>query len=425
MTKYTPAWLRCSIEEIRGALELRVVGAGLALVHFITYLQWFGTRQYRFMSDANISPICWPIFRSCEAWKVFDPDQMQIIGLIYGLVAIATAALFISRRFTGLAWSLLLLLSIVKICLYMQDYRLLRNFHAIPFVVSAVFLFLPDKSRLVRYFIVAIYFFAGVLKLNRDWISGQAFLREGLQGGQIFEFLSASGLLPISTVYVVVLETILIFGLVARLRWLGWASFIQLVIFHIVSIEIVGPTFPAIMICLLSIFPAVYFLERKNDRHVSDHQGEEKLRPLLLGLNISGVIVLVTYAFLQIYPKAKSGDEALLYEWRIVSLNMLAATVICKGSIQSVYSNRTVDMTHEVSKVTRLQAFRCDPYVYYDRAKAICKSLQGQPGFQRVQMKLASRRSTETQFTDIVDVEDMCRNEISYTIVWPNSWIQR
>ena len=66
--------------------------------------------------------------------------------------------------------------------------------------------------------------------------------------------------MPASCVYVVVLETTLIFGLYARRNWIFYATLAQLVAFHIFSWPIVGFWYPTLMFCLLSILPLMRLL---------------------------------------------------------------------------------------------------------------------------------------------------------------------
>jgi hypothetical protein len=122
-------------------------------------------------------PICWPFFEECHRFRMLGPAGVD--GLLWGYFTLAVAALllFTRRWTTPAAYLALLILELVKILIIVQDYRLRLNQHCMAFFVALAFLLFPAKRRVVQYLIVLFYFWAGTIKLNREWLSGASLYR--------------------------------------------------------------------------------------------------------------------------------------------------------------------------------------------------------------------------------------------------------
>ena len=61
--------------------------------------------------------------------------------------------------------------------------------------------------------------------------------------------------------YVIVLELVVSWGLLARRAWIFWAAFAQFLLFHALSWQVVGFFYPLLMFAILTIFPVSRLVE--------------------------------------------------------------------------------------------------------------------------------------------------------------------
>ena len=281
-------FFRRNVEEIAADPVLRVYGSLLALVHVLTFVQWQRGGTLRRILAAGGVPICWPFFEDCHLARVLGPAGVD--ALLWGYLTVAVAALLLfTRRWTAPAgYFVLLALELVKVLIIAQDYRLRLNQHYMAFFVALVFLLFPAKRRALQYLIVLFYFWAGTLKLNPEWLSGASLYRR--------QFLwLPDALVPVACAYVVVLETILVFGLLARRPWIFWATLAQLALFHAMSWPIVGFFYPILMFALLAIFPLSRLFSAESERP-SFARIEGRLEPR------STYALLAGFSLLQLVP---------------------------------------------------------------------------------------------------------------------------
>ena len=241
---------------------------------------------------------------------------------LWGYLTLAAAALLLfTRRWTApAAYLALLILELVKILIIVQDYRLRLNQHYMAFFVALAFLLFPAKRRTLQYLIVLFYFWAGTIKLNREWLSGASLYRR--------EFLwLPDSLVPAACAYVVVLETILVFGLLARRPWIFWATLAQLALFHVMSWPIVGFFYPSLMFSILGIFALSRIFSAEPEERPSLARIERGLE------RRSTYALLAGFSLLQVVPYAFPGDSAITGEGRLFALHMFDAQVVCESHV--------------------------------------------------------------------------------------------
>jgi hypothetical protein len=78
------------------------------------------------------------------------------------------------------------------------------------------FLVVPGKRDALRALITLCYFWAGTLKLNWEWVSGAGLYRP------MWPFIGAG--VVAACAYVIVLELVVSWGLLARRAWIFWAA---------------------------------------------------------------------------------------------------------------------------------------------------------------------------------------------------------
>src|SRR5262249_24124233 len=127
------------------------------------------------------------------------------------------------------------------------------NQHYMAFFVTVPFLAIPRKREAIRLVVPCFYFWAGVLKLNREWLSGAALY------GDIWFFIPATR--PGACAYVFILAGAFFVGLWARNPWIFWPVFVHFLAFHVISFSVVSFFYPLLMFSILAIFPFVRLIE--------------------------------------------------------------------------------------------------------------------------------------------------------------------
>jgi hypothetical protein len=401
------AWAAANIEEIAQDPALRIYGALLAVTHALSFLVWRQVGVARML--ASTEALCWPFWEDCQKFRVFSAEQIQTFLWVYLGLALCSAALFLKSRWTGKAWGLLLLLTFLKFFILAQDFLLRLNQHYMIAFASLPFLFFPRKRDLLRLIVVFFYFWAGVLKLDPEWLTGAALYTR--------PWLIPDKLLPIACGYVVFLEMVLVWGIFSRKTWLFWMTFGQLVLFHIFSFKIVGFFYPAVMFCLIAIYPLARIFP------VPAPVVSNPLGDLLKGsASVSAYVLLAFFSVLQILPAFYPGDSALTGEGRWLALHMFDAKVECEA--YAVLKKPDGESKRADLRLNLPRRIRCDPLVYFDRARYLCSLRRPDQGFSDFDLFLNSRRSTEAQLQPVIQLENFCATDPHYDLWRHNAWIR-
>jgi hypothetical protein len=390
--------MRGNVAEIAADPALRLYGAALAATHVLGFLYWRFHHRISVALDPRTDPICWPFFEDCWRWRLLDPGTVDAVLWVYVAAAVACMALFPWRRLDGIAWVVLLALTVAKLLLLVQDYRLRLNQHYMALWVLAVFLFVPGKRRALTWLVVAFYVWAGTLKLGPDWLSGA-----GLRGGR--PLFVPEEYLPLACAYVVVLELLIVFGLLSRRAWLFWPALGQVVLFHVASWPIVLFFYPTLMLAILTIFPLTRVFPAPAETTPA----------------WPAWAVVVTFSLLQLPPLFMPGDAAVTGEGRLFALHMYDAPVVCQGSAtlhDAAGATRTMELQPFLP--TRLY---CDPIVYLGMANALCRRRAELGDVRDLDLLLRSRRAGEKELRTIVSVERFCRAQPTYDLWRHNGWI--
>ena len=404
------------IEEIRADRALVLYGVALAAANLITFAHWKFKVGVPLLIGHGAEMFCWPFLESCRAWQL--PVFVVNYGLwAYALACIVAGGFFLTHRISSGYW-LLLAVNVVRLLVMLQDYRLRANQHYMLNWVVLAFLFLPGKRALIHHVLASLYFWAGVLKLDRDWLSGAALYSQD-------RLWFPRELVAASCVYVVALEMGLIWGIYARRRWLFYGTLAQLILFHITSWPIVGFWYPLLMFCLLTILPLSRLFASERIHAIWPWHGTA--RQLALTASVMGL-----FGALQMIPRVFPGDTALTGEGRVFALHMFDALVECEAALTYRASDGSLytDSLQESRKLPHRS--RCDPLIYFNIAKNRCARLRD--GRQIVahavrdvmdlDLSLWARRNSDPRFHQIVDIERFCSVDPSYDVWRHNSWIR-
>jgi hypothetical protein len=399
------AYFLRQLEEIAADPGLRAYGSALVAIHVLT-AGWLYYRGFAPMVAAANEAICWPLLPECHRLRLLSEPALVAAFALYAAVSVVVAAAFLKREWTGRAVCGLVLLTIFKILILALDFRLRRNQHYMAFAATGVFLLVPNKREAVRVLLVLFYFWAGTLKLNWEWISGG-----GLYAAPWF--FTGRGIIA-ATVYVIVMELVIVWGLLARRAWIFWSSLAQVVVFHIFSWGIVGFFYPLLMFGLLSIF---VFCRLIQSRDPAEGLGTALLR----GRAPRPVYVLaIGFSALQLTTHLYPGDTALTGEGRLFALHMFDARVVCVA-YATLKSPGRIERVNLKGGGVRTA---CDPIVIHGVARNLCRRRDaGRLSFVDMDVHLFARRVTDREVTPVIAYANFCRRMPRYHPFFHNDWI--
>ena len=399
------SYLRAQIEEIAADAALRLYGIALLATHVLTAI-WFLTGSYSEMARAGEDAICWPLVPDCERFRLLSSGQLDLLMGGYGVAALLGMALFARRRWTAPAWAGLALLTLLKLAVLALDFRLRLNQHYMSTAACAVFLFVPRKRASLQLMLVLFYFWAGTLKLNWEWVSGAALYKP--------LWLLTGPAVVAACAYVVVIELVVVWGLLARRPAVFWPCLGQVLLFHVMSFAIVGWFYPLLMFALLAVFPLARELPGATPESVGEQILARRLpRPALA---LAGVVSLAQIST-HFYP----GDTAITGEGRLYALHMFDARVVCEAEATlKMPDGNTISANIEIETIR----LRCDPLMIHGIARNLCRHrAAGQLEIVDLDLHLRSRRTTASEFQQVIDYPNFCSQLPRYEPFLHNSWI--
>jgi hypothetical protein len=288
------------------------------------------------------------------------------------------------------------------------------NQHYMAFAVTLAFLFAPGKRSTLRVLVMLFYFWAGTLKLNWEWLSGAGLYRP------VWLF-SGAGVVA-ACAYVIVLELVVSWGLLARRGWIFWGALGQLVVFHVFSWPVVGFFYPLLMFAILSIYPMARVMPppaRSSDPvdaglFTSLWRGRERWPTYATA---------ALFSFLQLTPYAFPGDHALTGEGRLYALHMFDAQPVCTGYAELHHADGTT--TRRDLKLRLDTRIACDPVVFWNRARTLCRErgTDRLGALRDLDLFLWVRRATQSELRPVIAVEGFCGRDVRYNPFWHNAWI--
>lgn len=398
-------FIQSQIEEINNYKALRWYGAFLSLVHVVTFFFWHNTAFiYQYMTK-NANTLCWPQIPFCESLRFLSPTGVQITLFLYLCLAFLAAFLFLRKNTLVYAYWLFLLINVIKFYLFFMDYRIMGNYHYMPFVISFAYLFIRQKLFFIPILIGCFYFFAGILKLsNFEWMTGMAFTRSAR-----FPLFFNEEIKMLLCFYVVCLEIIGAWFLVLKTRWKA-SAYVQFILFHIMSYFIVGYFYPAVMLCVLTIFLLMYLFK--------EQYAVLSFRNMLSGLFFITLVIIGNTLSVFI-----PGDASLTGEGRYYGLNMYDANTECDSQIFLRFKNKTVQESFSAYRDYSMR-IQCEPYVDFNTVNKICAYYKDDPEFIDSDWSLYSKLRSDMYFQRIVNVNNICGSELQYSSWRKNNWIR-
>lgn len=401
-----------NISEISKDKALMLFGLFLNLTHILSYITWtYGFRWYQIspskILEKEATAICWPYFQECYKYRFFSESQIDYILISYLIASIICCLSFLRfEKFIKFAYYSSLALFIFKLIIFLSDYQIRANQHIIIFLVSIFYLFIPSKRTAIKFLIIGFYFWAGVLKMDKEWLTGA-----GIR--QLENLWIPKPLVPVSLYGMLLVEILGSWFLLSKNKVIFYSTFSMVILSHIISWSIVVFFFPTIMFCLLSIFIL------------------DKIYPQKDKISWQSLILMGFICVMQIIPYLKNGDPVLNGEFRHLSFNMFDAQPICKGEFKiekmdgtfiNLKLNQSFDekfMKDERGDVRFALRIRCNPIVSFNRAKRFCR----RHDIKSIGLVLDSKRKSDVNYTRKIDLKNVCHSDIEYKNLTHNSWI--
>jgi hypothetical protein len=349
--------------------------------------------------------LCWPYFPNCEHLRLGSVQELSALLLGHSLLLLLCA---LSFQFRPTAFKkCLLALNIYVFAIMSLDYSFRGNEFYMLLWLNGVYLLGCGLRWTIPVLLISFYFWAGCLKLNREWMSG-AVLYHKL-------WFIPPRFVPFACTYVILLEMVLIWGLLSKRRAVRWCVLIQLCAFHIESLSQIHWFYPVLMATMLSWFV------------MDDYGGGESGRPSLVGFFWGRApravyIVALTFAALQVQPHLFHGDSALTGQGRVFALHMFEARQVCNVRAALHWKDRTVT-TYDLLLPDLAPRMICDPIVYYDRVQTLCSRV-GHSDLLDVDFFMQVKRTTDANVYTVVDEAGFCTPARTYKLLGNNDWLR-
>jgi hypothetical protein len=393
-------FLKSNLWEIKKSTVLQIFGGLLALAHLLTYLSWLRNGSAPLIYYANPTPMCWNLFENCMWVKLLSPPLMEFAFHGFGAVAVLAIGLFFFTRLVSLAWVLMALALALKTILYIQDVRLSGNIHYLLYVLNFVYLFVPNKSNLLRWMVVSYYVASGLLKLSPNWLTGQFFIDQLAVPIKLAEWLAAMAVL------MEMLAPVALFFRDFKNFLIGYCC---LILYHGLMWYTSGFFEPSVMLLILQIFPLLYYEEKKIER---EYLYQSFIRPepsqiwLWLGLTVFWTLQALPYIPHAELKRLKQVEHAF-------ALAPVAASEECLQTTFVIYNDHMEEV--EVAPPTdRPPAFKCNPYLRFLDIKNACLERQTDSQFKTVMSYFQVRTLKDQTYRTAFEGQDLCRDDLTY-----------
>ncbi len=335
---------------------------------------------------------CWPHFLNCK-----DIFPLEILPYGYGettfytllLALIVYGAYSLYNKNYLNAYFAILVLWFWKVFVISVTYGL-GNFDYYDVVLILVFLFFTKKLDYLRFVFVGLYFIAATIKISTGWIDGTYFttLQTGLP-------LFPNFLSPFFTNAVIFMQIVGAWFLFSKNKYLYNISLCYFIFFHLYSTILVGYRYP--LTALLTLI--ILFGIDDNKTKLKD------LRPRVK--DTFNWVVIFSLICLQFVGIIIAGNQKVTLEGNNYGLYMFEANHQCISSYN--YESKRVVTANADSRN------RCDPYLYLQEVKKICKTTK-----EKVSWTFDHSINGESLYR-IVNEKDACL--LVYKPFTHNEWI--
>jgi hypothetical protein len=406
---------KASLWEIKKSSSLKILGGVLAIAHLIQFLFWQNTGQLPLQYMLEPAPMCWPMFDSCQWLRILPIGFMRVLLYAYGVVSLISFLFFFFTRFSGAGLFFLFCAFVPGLLLYIQDFRLSSNPGYALFLFTFLYMIMPGKDRLFRYFIVSFFVASGILKLTPEWLTGDWFLEHWPHmPGKLAEWLAA-----LSVLIELIAAPALLFR-DGRYFWTGW---ITMFVYLCATWWATGYYGPTLFLGLL-IFLAAYDLEQRKTEREFIYQSFIRPEPSKVWCNILLALFWIGVAAAHIHFP---GRKLLMPLSSLLVPHPVSASERCEQSTFAVFKDHMEEIDVP-EKAGRPEAMQCHPYLRFLDIKSMCaafaaKESEPQSQFVTIASFLNTRRLKDAHFNKVFEVRDFCNPNLTFKSLGLTSWI--
>lgn len=399
-------YIKSQVQEISSYKSLSLYGVFLSFVHVVTFFFWHNNSVIFQYLPKTANSLCWPQIPFCESLKLFSPLGVHFLLYLYLVVTLLTVFLFLNRKTIAYAYWLFLIINLLKLYIFLMDYRLMNSYHYLPFFVSFIYLFIPQKLFFISVLISCFYFWTGLLQINDpSWLINLVFSKNAWFPSFINEDIRM-----FICLYILCLEIAGSLFLALKNRWRA-LIYSQFILFYIAGYFIVGYFMSTIFLSLLSLFVLQDFFGEKykisNIREV--FPGAVFISLTLLGSSLPFLI---------------PGETSLTREGRLYALNISSLKIYCNSHIILHFKNKTLQEHFPKYRGYPL-SLRCDPYVEWYRIKKICSYYKKDPSFIDLDWSFDSLLSYHLEYKRLIEEKSVCNKNLQYSSWKKNNWIKK
>src|SRR5258705_167302 len=174
--------------------------------------------------------------------------------------------------------------------------------------------------------------------------------------------------------------------------------------------------FPLLMFAILAIFPLSRLVEPRDPP-------DGLLIALWKGRELRAVYALAAlFSLLQLIPYGFPGDRTLTGQGRLYALHMFDARATCAGWAELHNADGTT--TRRDLKLPLDTRVACDPIVYFNRARNLCRQRDaGRAAFEDLDLFLSARRASDGEMKRVIATKGFCAKGERYDPFRHNAWI--
>lgn len=383
-------WIKSNLWEIQQSAAMKSLGALLAMTHILTYIFWSKSTSALFQATGNL-PLCWSFFDQCTNYNPFTPGQARSLLTLYVLLAGAALVIFFTERMLGFGWFFLVLCLGLNGAFYMLDFSLVDNTHVLLFTTNFIFLFVPQKIRLIRLMVLSAYLTLGILKLNQDWMAGFWLSKK-------IELLPAKGAEWVAALSAMI-ELIAPFLLFSK-QWQMFASgFVALLVYHVAGWVFIDFYEPAVFCCFLLYFAINFFEQRRLDREAI-YQSFLRPEPSRAWITMG----LLVFALFQLSPLRWPIQELIDNPLR---MRPYPAPMACQQFNWTKVGLETRELPEDLANIAATD-LACNSALRWQAVQETCSHLKKETGFDSVSSYFRSRKLSEAQFKTVFETPNAC-----------------
>lgn len=384
-------WIKANLWEIGQSTALRNLGALLALTHVLTYMSWSHSSSYLFSIGHKGPSLCWSFLPQCMKLNPFLPGQGHALLVAYLVISILAVLVFFGERWVGLGWFLLILAFGIKSFFQLLDHSLTANIHVVLFFIQTVFLFIPQKRRVIKSLVIVSYLTLGFLKLNEDWMAGFWLTAK-------IDMLPDKGAEWAAAVSALV-ELIAPWLLLSR-QWQKFASGLgALLLYHITAWVFLDFLEPAVYSCFLLFFAVSFFEQRRLER---EHLYQSYIRPEPSRAWVPfGIAVFLAFQFLSVWIVSPTLADNPLH------MTKHPIPVKCQQFTFASFEKELRELPSHVADSSSSEE-TCHPNLRFQTIQAECEEVRKEPGFSHLSSYFLKRSLSQEKFQRIFEIKNIC-----------------